>query len=221
MTNRSRSPGHRSTRSRSGSRSARATPLIGEVRRQVEQPCTPTGRWPRSWRSGRCRPCPSRRRRRRRESSRGARRCSPPSTGGRLWDRIFRVDSAFASALFATIYIAVIAQVLGVVLGLVAALMRMSRLRLLQVLSGFYVLGLPRHAGDRADLLRLLRREPPVRRHADPELARLRAVHAGRGRVRRASWRSGSTRARTCARSSAPASTRSTRARWRRRGRSG
>ena len=58
---------------------------------------------------------------------------------GTFWDRIFGVDSAFASALFATIYIAVIAQVLGVVLGLMAALMRMSRLRVLQVLSGFYV----------------------------------------------------------------------------------
>jgi polar amino acid transport system permease protein len=58
---------------------------------------------------------------------------------GTFWDRIFRVDSAFASALFATIYIAVISQALGVVLGLVAALMRMSRVRVLQLLSGFYV----------------------------------------------------------------------------------
>ncbi len=56
-----------------------------------------------------------------------------------FWDRIFGVDSAFASALFATIYIAVIAQVLGVVLGLIAALMRMSHLRVFQLLSGFYV----------------------------------------------------------------------------------
>jgi len=56
-----------------------------------------------------------------------------------LWDRIFRPDSAFASALFATIYIAVISQVLGVILGLLAALMRMSRLRVLQLLSGLYV----------------------------------------------------------------------------------
>jgi polar amino acid transport system permease protein len=58
---------------------------------------------------------------------------------GTFWDRIFGVDSAFRDALFATIYIAVIAQALGVVLGLVAALMRMSRLRVLQVLSGLYV----------------------------------------------------------------------------------
>lgn len=58
---------------------------------------------------------------------------------GTFWHRIFGVDSAFASALFATIYIAVVAQTLGVVLGLVAALMRMSRMRVLQVLSGFYV----------------------------------------------------------------------------------
>ena len=58
---------------------------------------------------------------------------------GTFWDRIFGVDSAFGHALFATIYIAVISQLLGVVLGLVAALMRMSRLRVLQVLSGLYV----------------------------------------------------------------------------------
>ena len=56
-----------------------------------------------------------------------------------FWDRIFGVDSAFASALFATIYIAVIAQALGVLLGLMAALMRMSRLRVFQVISGLYV----------------------------------------------------------------------------------
>ena len=58
---------------------------------------------------------------------------------GTFWPRIFHPDSAFASALFATIYIAVISQALGVVLGLLAALMRMSRLRVLQVLSGLYV----------------------------------------------------------------------------------
>ena len=58
---------------------------------------------------------------------------------GTFSDRILRVDSAFGHALFATIYIAVISQLLGVVLGLVAALMRMSRLRVLQVLSGLYV----------------------------------------------------------------------------------
>ena len=56
-----------------------------------------------------------------------------------FWNRIFGVDNAFAHALFATIYIAVISQVLGVLLGLLAALMRMSRLRVLQVLSGLYV----------------------------------------------------------------------------------
>jgi polar amino acid transport system permease protein len=58
---------------------------------------------------------------------------------GTFWDRIVHPDTAFAHALFATIYIAVISQVLGVALGLLAALMRMSRLRILQVLSGFYV----------------------------------------------------------------------------------
>jgi polar amino acid transport system permease protein len=58
---------------------------------------------------------------------------------GTFWDRIFGVDSAFGRALLATIYIAVISQVLGVVLGLVAALMRMSRSRVLQVFSGLYV----------------------------------------------------------------------------------
>jgi polar amino acid transport system permease protein len=56
-----------------------------------------------------------------------------------FWNRIFGADTAFAHALFATIYIAVISQVLGVLLGLLAALMRMSRLRVLQALSGFYV----------------------------------------------------------------------------------
>ncbi len=56
-----------------------------------------------------------------------------------FWERIFGVDGAFFSALFATIYIAVVAQAVGVLLGLVAALMRMSRLRVLQGLSGLYV----------------------------------------------------------------------------------
>jgi polar amino acid transport system permease protein len=56
-----------------------------------------------------------------------------------LWQRIFHVDHAFFEALLATIYIAVIAQVLGVVLGLAAALMRVSRLRAFQLLSGIYV----------------------------------------------------------------------------------
>ena len=56
-----------------------------------------------------------------------------------LWDRMFGVDSAFGRALFATVYISVLAQLLGIVLGLVAALMRMSRNRVLKVLSGLYV----------------------------------------------------------------------------------
>lgn len=56
-----------------------------------------------------------------------------------LWERIFHVDSPFARALFATLYIAVLAQLLGVVLGLLAALARMSRLRMLRTLSGIYV----------------------------------------------------------------------------------
>ncbi len=56
-----------------------------------------------------------------------------------LWERIFHVDHAFFRALLATIYIAVIAQILGVLLGLLAALMRLSRVRLFQVLSGVYV----------------------------------------------------------------------------------
>lgn len=56
-----------------------------------------------------------------------------------LWDRIFHVDGAFGRALLTTVYIAIAAQVLGVLLGLVAALMRMSRLRVLKLLSGLYV----------------------------------------------------------------------------------
>jgi polar amino acid transport system permease protein len=57
-----------------------------------------------------------------------------------LWQRIFHPDHQFVLALWRTIYISVCAQVLGVVLGLIAALMRMSRLRPLRVLSGLYVL---------------------------------------------------------------------------------
>src|SRR3954464_8991842 len=57
-----------------------------------------------------------------------------------LWQRIFHVDNAFARALYTSIYVAVAAQFFGVVLGLVAALMRMSRLRPLRLLSGLYVL---------------------------------------------------------------------------------
>jgi polar amino acid transport system permease protein len=56
-----------------------------------------------------------------------------------LWDRLFHVDSAFGRALFATVYISVLAQLLGIVLGLLAALMRMSKNRVLKVLSGLYV----------------------------------------------------------------------------------
>jgi polar amino acid transport system permease protein len=57
-----------------------------------------------------------------------------------LWQRIFHPDHAFALALWRTVYIAVFAQVIGVILGLVAALMRLSRLRLLRVLSNAYTL---------------------------------------------------------------------------------
>src|SRR3954451_20524516 len=57
-----------------------------------------------------------------------------------LWERIFHVDHAFVRALYTTIYISVIAQFFGVLLGLLAALMRMSRLRPLRILSGLYVL---------------------------------------------------------------------------------
>jgi polar amino acid transport system permease protein len=56
-----------------------------------------------------------------------------------IWQRIFHPDHVFADALVTTVYIAVVAQVLGVALGLVAALMRMSRLLPLRVLSGLYV----------------------------------------------------------------------------------
>jgi len=57
-----------------------------------------------------------------------------------LWQRIFHPDHAFTLALWRTIYIAVAAQFFGVLLGLVAALMRMSKLWPLRVLSGLYVL---------------------------------------------------------------------------------
>jgi polar amino acid transport system permease protein len=57
-----------------------------------------------------------------------------------VWQRIFHPDSAFARALWTTVYIAVAAQLLGVLLGLVAALMRMSKLWPLRALSGVYVL---------------------------------------------------------------------------------
>jgi polar amino acid transport system permease protein len=57
-----------------------------------------------------------------------------------VWQQIFHPDGVFARALWTTVYIAVLAQVLGVVLGLIAALMRMSKLRPLRLLSGAYVL---------------------------------------------------------------------------------
>jgi polar amino acid transport system permease protein len=57
-----------------------------------------------------------------------------------VWSRIFHPDQTMTLALERTIYISVAAQFFGVVLGLAAALARMSRLRLLRVLSGLYVL---------------------------------------------------------------------------------
>jgi polar amino acid transport system permease protein len=56
-----------------------------------------------------------------------------------VWVRIAHPNHAFFLALTRTVYIAVIAQVMGVILGLFAALMRMSKLRLLRFLSGIYV----------------------------------------------------------------------------------
>ena len=55
-------------------------------------------------------------------------------------DRILHPDSTFVSAMWKTVYIAVVSQIIGVLLGLVAALCRMSRLRVLRLLSGLYVL---------------------------------------------------------------------------------
>jgi polar amino acid transport system permease protein len=57
-----------------------------------------------------------------------------------LWQRIFHPDHAFALALWRTVFIAVLAQLLGVALGLVAALMRMSKLWVLRLLSNAYTL---------------------------------------------------------------------------------
>jgi len=57
-----------------------------------------------------------------------------------VWVRLFHPDHVFVRALWTTVYIAVVSQALGVVLGLLAALMRMSRVWPLRVLSGFYVL---------------------------------------------------------------------------------
>lgn len=56
-----------------------------------------------------------------------------------LWSRIFHPNHIFVRALWATIYISVVAQAAGVLLGLAAALMRMSRLRVLRTISGIYV----------------------------------------------------------------------------------
>src|SRR2546421_6468267 len=57
-----------------------------------------------------------------------------------LWQRIFHPDHVFVLALWRTIYISICAQVLGVVLGLIGALMRMSKLPPLRLVSGLYVL---------------------------------------------------------------------------------
>jgi polar amino acid transport system permease protein len=57
-----------------------------------------------------------------------------------IWLRIFHPDSAFARALWATIYISIVAQALGILFGLIAALARMSRFAPFRVLSGMYVL---------------------------------------------------------------------------------
>src|SRR5919204_696333 len=57
-----------------------------------------------------------------------------------VWDRIAHPDGVFSHALLRTVYIAVAAQFFGVVLGLIAALMRMSKLWPLKLLSGAYVL---------------------------------------------------------------------------------
>jgi polar amino acid transport system permease protein len=56
-----------------------------------------------------------------------------------IWVQITSPDSTFWDALAATVYIAVLAQLLGILLGLLAALMRMSKLRPLRLLSGLYV----------------------------------------------------------------------------------
>src|SRR6266568_9575155 len=57
-----------------------------------------------------------------------------------VWERLFHPDHVFFVALWTTVYIAVAAQVFGVVLGLIAALMRMSKIWPLRLLSGLYVL---------------------------------------------------------------------------------
>ena len=57
-----------------------------------------------------------------------------------VWERLFHPNHVFFVALWTTVYIAVAAQVFGVVLGLLAALMRMSKMWPLRLLSGLYVL---------------------------------------------------------------------------------
>ena len=80
-----------------------------------------------------------------------------------FWDRIFGVDGAFFRALFATIYIAVHRPgARGDPRAPPRAHAHVAPARgpgVLRVLR----LDLPRHAGDRADLLRLLRRQHPLR----------------------------------------------------------
>ena len=56
-----------------------------------------------------------------------------------VWERIAHPDHVFFIALTRTVYVAVIAQFMGVVLGLIAALMRMSKLYPMRLLSGIYV----------------------------------------------------------------------------------
>jgi polar amino acid transport system permease protein len=56
-----------------------------------------------------------------------------------VWERLFHPDNIFLRALWTTVYIAVLAQIMGVVLGLIAALMRMSRVWPIRILSGLYV----------------------------------------------------------------------------------
>ena len=56
-----------------------------------------------------------------------------------VWERIAHPDHVFFIALTRTVYVAVIAQAMGVVLGLIAALMRMSRLWPIRMLSGIYI----------------------------------------------------------------------------------
>jgi polar amino acid transport system permease protein len=56
-----------------------------------------------------------------------------------LTERLFEPDHPFLEALIRTVYIAVAAQILGVALGLAAALLQLSRLRVLRAVSYAYV----------------------------------------------------------------------------------